>query len=371
MKYVLLAVLLVACTTQAPVAQTAPSPHPTPLPLETPEETTSAEPTPEQTTAPPVAGEPSTVDLTALPLGDLKISSAPKVGYLFSCQKTFTEEGGAGTDGPWIHGSTWDKTAKVSVSGAVTWPHEVAIAIANGKRQFHANALPEHTTGTFPIQSSDDAYAYDRNPNSIKAQTLVLELDTNPTVQTPSCVGGEVGISIQGVPIFSAFDAGGRDAPAHEVQDECEGHPQVAGEYHYHSWSDCYETSGLLGYALDGFGIYGPEEDGKRLATAALDECHGHTHTIEWDGQTVSMYHYHFTDDFPYSVGCFRGNAVQPPKTGTQPSQQEQQPSQQPPQAAFDACTKAGKSCSFTDNGRTVQGTCRNVPEGLVCAPQR
>ena len=38
-----------------------------------------------------------------------------------------------------------------------------------------------------------------------------------------------------------------------------------------------------------------------------LDECHGHTHEILWDGKRVVMYHYHATWDFPYTIGCLRG----------------------------------------------------------------
>jgi hypothetical protein len=59
---------------------------------------------------------------------------------------------------------------------------------------------------------------------------------------------------------------------------------------------------------LDGFGIYGPRgEGGKRLSNADLDVCHGHSHTVLWDGQMVTMYHYHFTDEYPYTIGCFKG----------------------------------------------------------------
>ncbi len=66
--------------------------------------------------------------------------------------------------------------------------------------------------------------------------------------------------------------------------------------------------SSLVGYSLDGFGIYGRYgEGGKILTSADLDECHGHTGIIDWDGQQVNMYHYHATWDFPYSVGCMRG----------------------------------------------------------------
>jgi hypothetical protein len=64
----------------------------------------------------------------------------------------------------------------------------------------------------------------------------------------------------------------------------------------------------LLGYAFDGFGIYGPKgETGSLLSTSDLDDCHGHTHQLNWDGQIISIYHYHMSADFPYSIGCFRG----------------------------------------------------------------
>jgi hypothetical protein len=64
----------------------------------------------------------------------------------------------------------------------------------------------------------------------------------------------------------------------------------------------------LVGYALDGFGIFGHYgEGGKPLSSADLDDCHGHTHMIEWNGRQVMMYHYHATWDFPYTIGCMRG----------------------------------------------------------------
>ncbi len=94
------------------------------------------------------------------------------------------------------------------------------------------------------------------------------------------------------------------------------GHPQSSSEYHYHAVSRCLSDSGtghsqLVGYAFDGFGIYGPRgESGTPVTDADLDECHGHTHSITWDGQTVSMYHYHATTEYPYTVGCFRGTPI-------------------------------------------------------------
>jgi hypothetical protein len=64
----------------------------------------------------------------------------------------------------------------------------------------------------------------------------------------------------------------------------------------------------LFGYALDGFGIYGPRgDDGKMVTNAQLDECHGHAHPVMWDGKMQNIYHYHLNNEFPYAIGCFRG----------------------------------------------------------------
>lgn len=259
------------------------------------------------------------VNPKALPLGDQLYTSTPKKGYIYLCRTQTEDKAGAGVDGPWINTSakTWDSTAKVAVSGSVTWPNpKWSISSSGSTRTLTTNGYPSHTTGIYPIQSTDAAYAYDRNPNSIKAQSLTVSLPATPTLlSTPECMGGESGVMLSGIPLFNGFDAGSRDAAAHELQDSCSGHPQVSGMYHYHSYSKCLtdktaanEHSALVGYALDGFGIYGlKSEGGQEVSTADLDECHGHSHEIVWDGKTVTMYHYHMTQDFPYSVSCFRG----------------------------------------------------------------
>src|SRR5208282_6105986 len=51
-----------------------------------------------------------------LPLGDGKISIAPKRGYVMACTTRF-HSGGAQVTGRWIHGDTWDLTQKLSVQG--------------------------------------------------------------------------------------------------------------------------------------------------------------------------------------------------------------------------------------------------------------
>lgn len=229
---------------------------------------------------------------------------------------------------PWINTASniWNLEAKLKAEGAHVWPtasHSFTVHGAN--RVLQTDDLPVgSTTGTFPISSSDPAYQYDRNPNSVTSQTLSWTVPTNPTAAaTPSCTGmGPIGVMTNGVVIFNALDATGRDAGAHEVQDSCDGHPQMSGIYHYHDYSTCLDTaatkkagsSTLVGYAFDGYGIYVERDVSGNLPTDAnLDACHGRTSKVLWNGKETVVYHYDVTLEYPYLVGCFHGTPV----TGT------------------------------------------------------
>jgi hypothetical protein len=259
----------------------------------------------------------ASIDLTQLPIGDA-VSTAPEVDAVWSCQTDFGGPG-AGATGDWINGDgTFDITAKPTVDGEAEWPSEFAISLNEDVRTLTGNSLPDHLTGEYPITSNDDAYQYDRNPNSISSQTLQIDLPSTPTIaDKPSCLSlGPIGVMLTGSVVFNALDAQGRDAVAYEIQDDCSGHPEMRGAYHYHSLTPCIEDEGeghsaLVGYAMDGFGIYGPRgEDGETLTNADLDDCHGHTHEIEWDSDTLEMYHYHATWEYPYTLGCYMGTAA-------------------------------------------------------------
>ena len=266
------------------------------------------------------AARASAPDVHRLPLGDNRYATAPRKGYVFACNTEFGG-GGAFGAGPWIDASagTWDLTRKIAVQGSVAWPSRFATRLTRRSRSLSGNGLPPHRTGTFPVQASDPAYAIDRNPNSIRSYTLRAALPRNPRLRSGrTCAGGTVGVMRSGVPLYSAFDAGGRDAVAREVQDACDAHPQMSGQYHYHSLSRCLSDtrsarshSRLMGWALDGFGIYGLRgAGGAVLSSARLDSCHGHTHRIRWNGSRRRMFHYHATLDFPYTVSCFRGRPI-------------------------------------------------------------
>jgi hypothetical protein len=271
-------------------------------------------------TAPASAHSDGTgVDETHLPVG--KTMTKPTVGGLWTCQTSFNG-GGAFTTGPWFNDDgTFAKTKKYTVDGSVSWPNaSFKISKSGSQRVFTSNDLPiDHTTGTFPVVSTSNAYKVDRNPNSIKTQSLSLSVPLHPkAASVPSCVAGEVGILKSGVALFDAVDAGGRDAVAYEVQDSCDGHPQNTGEYHYHSVSSCVLTkldagtgrSNLVGYAYDGYGIYGPRDaHGNVLSSADLDVCHGITSKVRFNGKLQRIYHYVATADYPYTVGCFHGTS--------------------------------------------------------------
>lgn len=272
----------------------------------------------------PVAAAVASVDLARLPVGDSFVrTTSAGVGYAFMCSAGNPGAGGATAKGPWFNadGLTWNSLSKLVVSGVVTWVSNFAAVLSGNTRNATGNGLPAHTTGTFPVPASDPVYAYDRNPNSISAQAIAWGLPGNPVVNSiPTCLnGGAIGVLLTGVRLFAPTDALNRDAVAWEAQDNCQGHPERSGQYHYHSISSCLsqgtatrdaagQHSPLVGYAADGFGIYGNlGEGGIALTNAALDECHGHTHAVTISGAAVVQYHYHKAFEFPYALGCYRG----------------------------------------------------------------
>ena len=260
------------------------------------------------------------VDRTRLPLGTPHVkTSGPAQGDLYVCDAGNPNGGGASAVGPWIDeaAGTWDATGKIAVNGDVSWPtatyHE---EVRGTQRIITGNGLPVGmVSGTFPIAATDPAFAYDRNPNSITASAISLSLPATPAAAPrPGCLTkGTVGVLKNGVAVFAPVDERNRDAVAYETQDQCDGHPQQSGTYHYHDVPSCLlkasaGPSTVVGWARDGFPIVVERDAAGALPTNAdLDECHGRTSPIELDGQVVSTYHYSATYEFPYFIGCFRG----------------------------------------------------------------
>ena len=246
---------------------------------------------------------------------DNRSLAVPARDTIFSCN---ADALGAALDRPWVDGQgVIDFDAKPVVEGAVTWDGELDVSEGAAERTISSNGLPDHPTGDFPAVSTSEAYEYDRNPNAISVQDLIFAIPVEPIVAgEPGCLQmGPIAIALTGAVVFNALDAETRDAVANEVFDDCQGHPAQGGIYHYHHYSPCFDRgaadqhSPLVAYALDGFGIYGPHDaDGALIMNAELDECHGHAGPVPSDGgSAVDAYHYHATEEFPYTLGCYRG----------------------------------------------------------------
>lgn len=241
-------------------------------------------------------------------------------------------------------------------------------------------------------------------PNPLKPVQVHWEITRTPKEEpttTSLPLLATIGFSVNGLPIFTPNEAGQPADQAYGdpiyngIMDPCFGH--TADQYHYHSllekclidgglvdkpWMNADPPGGsgspIIGWALDGFPIYGPREcadaacskvsvmqsgyekigDPKTNAWDAyaykdhagdptfLDECNGH-HGPDGD------YHYHATSGFPYVIGCFRGKAnisggMMGPKSCVDAADC----------STADACPPGSKGC-----------TCASSPMGMICAP--
>ena len=264
-------------------------------------------------------------DLTQLPIGTSHVSlTGPAVGGLFACDGGNPNGGGAFRAGPWLDkvAGTWNAKEKISVQGSVSWPMAKYSEVMDGSdRKISSNGLPVgEETGTFPIAADDPAYAYDRNPNSIAPTAVSTSLPMIPTVSvSPGCLGKDaIGVLKNGVVLYAPLDEHNRDAVAYETQDDCDGHPQQSGTYHYHDVPSCLLAaatgpSTVAGFAYDGYPIVVERDAKGDLPTNAdLDACHGRTSPVRLDGKVVTEYHYSATYEFPYTVGCYHGTQVTP-----------------------------------------------------------
>ena len=152
------------------------------------------------------------------------------------------------------------------------------------------------------------------NPNEPVLQNYQVEFPVDPqTKNEETCLtGGPIGWTVHGVALYNALNALGTNAVMGddaEIFDECQGHADNRGAYHYHQIPDnCpfkyFEPNDPYGIARDGFLIYGPlKEDGSMVTEYELDKCHGRCGD---DGK----YRYHMTKTYPYILGCFRGTPV-------------------------------------------------------------
>lgn len=130
----------------------------------------------------------------------------------------------------------------------------------------NSTGIPAYTIGPWP-----------GNPNTPTNQNFVFKIARFPVVNTGTKTRTSLGVIAvwrNGVAVFNALDAFSynnqniwhRNAVVAEAPtfDACLGHPAPGGTYHHHQNPRCVHTadstqhSPIVGYAFDGYPIYGP-----------------------------------------------------------------------------------------------------------------
>jgi hypothetical protein len=181
--------------------------------------------------------------------------------------------------------------------------------------------LPNHPTAVFP----DRWRALDGNPNYIQEQNATWYIPLEPQVNADhvsmqesnanrALPGGPIGIAVNGVIFFNPFDADSVEAIWR--LDRCCGHPSPGFEYHYHKYPACVKSpwtddgtthSPVIGFAFDGFPIYGPYEAAGELAK---DSQNNPLNAFNIHRDEQRGWHYHVTPGkFPHLIGGYWGFA--------------------------------------------------------------
>ncbi len=228
--------------------------------------------------------------------------------------------------------SSWLRAGYKDIDGNIVEkdeykPYAVVITLTDDHIVMHSRNLPNHPTATFP----DKWRMLDSNPSYIqeKANTWYLpkypKLAKDPiAMDAQNSNGGlpmgPIGVATNGVIFFNPFDHIFETDAVWRL-DRCCGHPSPQSAYHYHKYPVCVKTpwsdegkmhSSLIGFAFDGFPVYGPYEADVLLAKDDKDNPLNdfNLHTDEARGP-----HYHVTPGkFPHIIGGYWGEVD--PKNG-------------------------------------------------------
>lgn len=198
-------------------------------------------------------------------------------------------------------------------------PDNLVIRFSKTHLELTSHSLPNHPTAVFP----DAARAMDGSPNFIREQirTFFIPLEPKENPEHRAMTGyenryvmnpGPIGVAINGVVFFDPYDADAVEA--FWRLDRCCGHPSPQQQYHYHKYPVCVKSpwvddgsghSPLIGFAFDGYPVYGPYESAgvmaKDLTDNRLNEFNLHTDPTRGP-------HYHVTPGkFPHIIGGYWG----------------------------------------------------------------
>jgi len=219
-------------------------------------------------------------------------------------------------------------------------------SISGDARVITGNGCPHHysiCTGKGVVPGCGDV-GEEGSSTEATEQCFEYTVPAYPVLRTDSysvaCEMGAIGVALNGVAFYSgAVDT---ECTLLDVDDDtaewtsfdmCGGHSQQGGEYHYHFPPSCLITdaearsptgtghSAQIGWAFDGFPVYGPLYTGGVDASTVTDTCGGKEEALpEVDN---FMYRYYVTgptsdlyslphdtpsvDQFPYTFDCYAG----------------------------------------------------------------
>ena len=240
--------------------------------------------------------------------------------------------------------SNIDAQDAIDVVFSANWSDNVSISVNQDTITFSSDGVPNHEVGTYPRPGGEA---------TVDPYNLAITMPVEPVLaDEPTTTNmGPIGIAISGAAFYNPYDGGGVFAIGTVDLDACNAHPSPQNHYHYHGVPYCItdelDTDGqhsvLIGYLMDGFPIYGPQDANGEVPTD-LDTCNGHFGpTPEYP---EGIYHYHTTETASYVPECYSGvvnitapsGAVQDNETGgqqpasntidngTAPTNDEQQP---------------------------------------------
>lgn len=224
------------------------------------------------------------------------------------------------------------QTSTQDAVNAAQWSDNVTVTTDGTSLRYVSNGLPNHALAdAYLVPIGQEQPFTDFEIKQTEGYVVASPIDvTIPLVPVYADTAtdtslGMIGVMISGAPLFNDYENPQRSIVAMDDQhiqdgakflDDCNGHPLQSGSsYHYHASPPCVtETvdqaashSAMIGILLDGFPIYGPQNDnGVIITNADLDDCSGHLGATPEFPQGI--YHYHLTtQDAPYSIDCYHG----------------------------------------------------------------
>jgi len=233
--------------------------------------------------------------------------------------------------------STPKSVATSTAIKAASWNPTVKLTYSTSSVLMQPTGIPNHARDAYYAVPNAGVVVPDATTATIikdptKAQTYNFTIPTTPKYASAitNTALGSIGVMISGAVLFNPFEGDGKtvamasnftitDANGITASfvDKCAGHPApMQGAYHYHGLPNCItakvdkisKPSHIIGFALDGFPIYGDRDNKGKLVTAKnLDQCNGiNSATPEFP---KGIYHYVLlgTADVHSSIVCFHG----------------------------------------------------------------